>query len=170
MTRQILAIAVLIFSLASTAIGQTKLELLPLLSDEPDNPCEHLPGNPSSCSKFVGCIGDQGSYFWGYSRGWNTGTLSARSSEGASCSGTWKYANIFGIPQADLFCDNGEGGRMFFFYQDSVTGTAQGKGRSNKGRLVEMWSGNNLKQFFRRGAAETEFPTLHCGPAAIPIS
>ncbi len=170
MTRALIAIAVFTFSIGTGLNAQTPLDLRPVQPDTPDMPCEHHPGSPTSCSRFIGCLGDQGAYFQGYSRGWNSGTLTARTSEGANCTGTWKYANMFGIPQADIFCDNGEGGRLFFFYQDSITGTARGKGRSNKGRIVEMWSGENLKQFFTTAEPDREFPVMHCGPADVPIS
>ncbi len=170
MTRALIAIAVFTFSLSAPLMAQTPLDLRPAQPDTPDLPCENHIGSPESCSRFVGCLGDRGAYFQGYARGWNYGPLTAITSEGATCTGTWKYANIFGIPQADIICDNGEGGRLFAYYQDSLTGTAMAKGRSTKGRLVRMWSGKNLKKYFSTAKPDREFPIMHCGPAQVPIS
>lgn len=170
MTRPVLAIAVFAFSLSTVATAQTALELRPATPAPDVRPCVNIQGSPESCSKFVGCLGDKGEHFQGTARGWNYGTLQAQTSEGAKCSGTWRYTNVFGIAISDIFCDNGEGGRLYFFAQDSLTGTGIGRGHSNKGRSVKMWSGNNLKQFFRNRNPQAEFPTLHCGPATVPIS
>ncbi len=122
-----------------------------------------------NCVRVIACIGEQGRWFHGRSFGRGEGTLAGVISDGVACSGTWTSQNAFGAGQADVFCDDGMNVSVLYFYQDSYTGTAKGRGMTNRGEIVEAWSGTHVLEYFRDGDPEAE-AVLQCGDYGIPMS
>ena len=122
-----------------------------------------------ACAAFVGCFTGSGTYFTGRAIGWNSGTLAAETSEGVFCTGTWQNTGGLKPPTASFECDNGESGLVVYTHQDPRTGTATGSGVTDRFRRVEIWSGNNIRQFLADETGEID-PKLMCGDAEIPIS
>ena len=91
----------------------------------------HCPmtGDDANCVRVVACIGDEGVWFNGRAFGRGEGTFSGTTSTGLMCEGTWMSRNAFGLGQADVMCEYGRKGRVFYTYQDEYTGTAVGAGR-----------------------------------------
>jgi ferredoxin len=54
-----------------------------------------------------------------------------------------------------------------YLSQDELTGTAIGLGKTEDGRTVEAWSGENVLDYIRRESREV---VLQCGPATIPLA
>ena len=52
--------------------------------------------------------------------------------------------NAFGLGQADVMCEGGRKGRVFYTYQDEYTGTAVGQGAMHSGEKIAIWSGTNV--------------------------
>lgn len=123
----------------------------------------------SSCSRVLACIGDQGRWFHGRAFGRGEGTLAGVVNDGVTCQGTWTSRNAMGLGQADVVCDDGASIRVIYFYQDEYTGTAIGRGSSDKGDLVQSWSGEHVLEYFRNGEPTAE-AVLKCGTHEIPIS
>ena len=133
-----------------------------------ETPCIVTDDN-TSCTKFVGCFGNDGIHFRGNARGRGIGTLLAKRSDGVICTGTWTSRNALGTGQADFKCENGENGRVIYYYQDEYTGTAKGKGMSSWFNGLQMWSGENLKKYFSMQDGLGR-PILKCGPVEALIS
>jgi hypothetical protein len=124
----------------------------------------------SNCARVVACIGVDGNWFNGRAFGRGEGVLEGRLSTGASCKGHWVERNLLGLGQADVECDDGMTTTVLYTYQDTYTGTAIGHGRSNRGELVEAWSGRNVLTYFQNQNPDNTVITLHCGLSAIPLS
>jgi len=125
----------------------------------------------ASCTPVVACIGVEGTWFNGrafFGRG--EGVLDGQISTGAHCKGRWVEQNLFGLGQADLECDDGMTITLLYTVLDSYTGTAIGHGRTNRGELVEAWSGQNVLAFIQNEDPENPVITLHCGVTSIPLS
>ncbi len=90
----------------------------------------HCPmtADDANCVRVVACIGDEGVWFNGRAFGRGEGTFSGTTSMGLMCKGTWMSRNAFGLGQADVMCEDGRKGRVFYTYQDEYTGTAVGQG------------------------------------------
>ncbi len=131
--------------------------------------CE-LTGNQSSCSRVVACIGVEGVWFNGRAFGRGEGGLDGMLSTGAQCKGRWVQQNLVGLGQADVTCDDGMTTTVLYTYQDAYTGTTIGHGRTNRGELVEVWSGQNVLAYFQNEDPENPVITLHCGLTSIPLS
>lgn len=128
-----------------------------------------LSDDQENCTRILACIGDQGRWFHGRSYGRGEGTLSGVVNDGVTCAGTWTSRNAFGLGQADVTCDDGMTVRVFYFYQDEYTGTATGRGLSNRQEKVEAWSGNNVLGYFKKGKP-TDAAVMRCGVFDIPLS
>ena len=96
----------------------------------------HCPrtADDSNCVRVVACIGDEGVWFNGRAFGRGEGTFSGTKSTGLMCEGTWMSRNAFGLGQADVMCEDGRKGRVFYTYQDEYTGTAVGQARCILGK------------------------------------
>ena len=57
--------------------------------------------------------------------------------------------NAFGLGQADVMCEDGRKGRVFYTYQDEYTGTAVGQGAMHSGERIKIWSGTNVLEYLR---------------------
>ncbi|MEJ6397414.1 hypothetical protein [Yoonia sp. 208BN28-4] len=123
----------------------------------------------SSCNRVVACVGDQGRWFNGRAFGRGSGTFAGVMNDGVTCSGTWKSRNILGMGQADVICDDGMEGRVFYTYQDEQTGTAVGSGITRDGQAIDIWSGNNVLAYLRAQTGEP-VAALPCITGAIPLS
>ncbi|PRY78068.1 hypothetical protein CLV80_10430 [Yoonia maritima] len=77
--------------------------------------------------------------------------------------------NAFGLGQADVTCEDGMQGKVFYTYQDPYTGTAVGQGVTSDGRSIRIWSGNNVLAFLR-GDTGHRVAMLPCDSGAIPMS
>ena len=95
----------------------------------------HCPmtADDANCVRVVACIGDEGVWFNGRAFGRGEGTFSGTTSTGLMCEGTWMSRNAFGLGQADVMCEYGRKGRVFYTYQDEYTGTAVGQGAMHSG-------------------------------------
>ena len=127
-----------------------------------DPACTLKPGSPESCVHVIACIGTE-TLFVGGSIGWNTGRIEGRLATGAACVGDWDNST----GQARFACEDGTVGQVQYLHQDGPTGTATGLGRTEDGRTVEAWSGQNVLDYIRRETGEV---ILECGPATIPLA
>lgn len=100
-------------------------------------------------------------------RGWNQGEFSGRLSNGTRCAGHWTARNAFGVGEAEFTCPGKTKGRAIFFYQDSKTGTAMGRGATNDGLTLRFWTGANVLEFLSGTYGK---PQLPCGARPVPIS
>ncbi len=62
--------------------------------------------------------------------------------------------NAFGLGQADVMCEDGRKGRVFYTYQDEYTGTAVGQGAMHSGAKIKIWSGTNVLEYLRGDTRE----------------
>ncbi len=132
-------------------------------------PCTIKTGKKSSCAPIIGCIPATGVFFSGRALGWNKGILAGTTSDGAVCTGDWVSRNALGLGASNIFCDNGVNAKVFFFYQDSLTGTATGHGITNSGNKIQVWAGQNIKAYISKETGQVD-PKLLCGTTEIPIS
>jgi len=123
----------------------------------------------SDCVRVVACVGEEGLWFNGRAFGRGAGDFSGALSDGTACTGTWMSRNFLGLGQADVACENGMTGRVYYTYQDSYTGTALGQGLANDGRRIRIWSGTNVLAYLR-GQTGEPVATLPCTPEGIPMS
>lgn len=147
----------LLFMLGCASPGFSETTLCPITDDQ------------ANCVRILACIGDQGRWFHGRAFGRGEGTLAGVVSDGVQCTGHWTSRNAFGTGQADVICDDGMTVTVIYFYQDEYTGTAKGKGISNRHEVVDAWSGENVLSYFR-GGVPTAKAQLKCGSFEIPIS
>lgn len=160
-----IAFFIIFFPSATTA---ENLPPKPVIPKVPDLPCVVAQGT-DSCTKFVGCFGDDGLYFYGHARGRGQGQLRAKRNDGVICEGHWVARNSFGAGQADFECTNGEKGRVLYTLQDDYTGTAIGSGKTENKIPLQMWSGKHLIEYFSSKDSEGR-PILSCGPNEALIS
>lgn len=123
----------------------------------------------ANCVRILACIGDQGRWFHGRAYGRGQGTLAGSVSDGVQCAGNWTSRNAFGTGQANVVCDDGMEVTVIYFYQEEYTGTAEGKGISNREEIVKAWSGENVLAYFRDGSPTAQ-AVLKCGSFDIPLS
>ena len=111
----------------------------------------HCPmtADDANCVRVVACIGDEGVWFNGRAFGRGEGKFSGATSDGLMCNGTWMSRNVFGLGQADVLCEDGRQGRVFYTYQDEYTGTAVGQGAMHSGEKIKIWSGTNVLEYLR---------------------
>ena len=116
----------------------------------------HCPmtADDANCVRVVACIGDEGVWFNGRAFGRGEGTFSGTTSTGLMCEGTWMSRNAFGLGQADVMCEDGRKGRVFYTYQDEYTGTAVGQGAMHSGEKIKIWSGTNVLEYLRGDTGE----------------
>ena len=132
-------------------------------------PCDLVPGDTSSCVRFIACWGEQGRWLDGQAYGWDQGNLHAVANDGVVCEGKWTTLSGFGGGRADVFCDDGNRVSVLYFSQDPATGTVSGRGMANTGEIVEGWSGEHVLEFFRDGNPAAE-AVMQCGDYSIPLS
>ncbi|MDR7125813.1 hypothetical protein [Pseudotabrizicola sp. 4114] len=123
----------------------------------------------SNCVRILACIGEQGRWFHGRALGRGEGTLAGVMNDGVQCVGDWTSRNAFGTGQASVSCDDGMSATVIYFYQDEYTGTALGKGISNREEVVQSWSGLHVLDYFRDGNPSAE-AVMKCGSHDIPVS
>jgi hypothetical protein len=122
-----------------------------------------------NCVRVLACIGDQGRWFHGRSFGRGEGTLAGVVNDGTTCSGTWMSQNAVGVGEAVVNCDDGMSVTVFYYYQDAYTGTALGRGLTNRKDVVQSWSGEHVIEYFKNGSPTKE-AVLKCGIYDIPMS
>jgi hypothetical protein len=128
-----------------------------------------LTDDAQNCVRVLACIGDQGRWFHGRSIGRGEGTLAGVVNDGATCSGRWMSQNALGVGEAVVSCDDGMSVTVFYYYQDAYTGTALGRGLTNRKEVVQSWSGEHLIEYFKNGSPTNE-AVLKCGIHDIPMS
>ncbi len=133
-----------------------------------DPGCQLRPGEPDNCVPVVGCIGDEGRYFVGEAVGWDAGTLAAETDDGLICSGRWQARTAIGAGQANFQCGDQLNGLVLFTYQDHVTGTTTGRGATNEGQGLRVWSGHNIRQYVEQQSGSVD-AQLMCGSSLIPL-
>ena len=74
--------------------------------------------------------------------------------------------NAFGLGQADVMCEDGSKGRVFYTYQDEYTGIAVGQGAMHSGEKIKIWSGTNVLEYLRGDTGE-HIAYLLCDGGAI---
>ena len=118
------------------------------------------------CVPFVGCMEDGSFHFTGETLGRREGPLMAVTSDGSSCTGTWKRTFV-GAGTATFSCDNGMSGGMLYTYFDAESGTAMGKGTTDAGEKLVFWSGRAIRDFVTRdGSLDPEL--AGCVNEALP--
>ncbi|MEM8823500.1 MAG: hypothetical protein AAGF30_07820 [Pseudomonadota bacterium] len=131
-------------------------------------PCDNIPYDQANCVRVLACVGEDGLWFDGEARGWESGTVFGRISNGTTCEGTWDYDGPFGAGQSRLTCSDGVEIGALYTSQDGETGTVIGSGIDTLERPITLWSGLNVLRFLtpdgRVGAQ------LQCGNNPIPIS
>lgn len=151
-----------LYSIAATLLMAGAASAL----DLPD--CAAQPGSPDSCSPIVACMPGRDTYLVGRAVGWDAGTLSGVTNTGVSCTGTWRITGV-GLGVARFACDDGLAGRLVYTYQDSLTGTAAGRGFIDGFGRLEAWSGHNIRPFLDRSGRAVD-GELMCGAAPMLIS
>ena len=156
--------------LSSPAVSETLIvpELAPdgsLLDGFPD--CSAMPYDQANCVRILACLGDDGVWFDGQARGWDQGTLTGLTSDGAACAGTWDSGQPSEPGRSNFECSDGTVGSVTYTTRDGETGTVIGSGSDNKGRSLRVWTGLFVLDFLR---GENQRPELPCGAEAIPIS
>jgi hypothetical protein len=128
----------------------------------------HCPmtANDANCVRVVACIGNEGAWFNGRAFGRGEGTFSGTTSTDLMCERTWMSCNAFGLGQADVMCEDGSKGRVFYTYQDEYTGTAVGQGAMHSGEKIKIWSGTNVLEYLRGDTGE-HIAYLPCDGGAI---
>ena len=135
---------------------------------EEDSLCP-LTDDQSNCVRILACIGRDGTWFHGRAFGRGEGRLVGQVSDGRRCTGRWVSRGALGLGQAEVRCEGGMEATVLYTYQDEYTGTAIGRGISNRGEMIRAWSGLNVLEFLRDPENPGARPRLPCGPAAIPI-
>lgn len=138
------------------------------LSAQDIDVCRNVPYSQNNCVRVLACIGDFGLTFDGRARGWDQGTVSGAISDGTKCQGTWDSDGPLGAGISKMTCEDGTTLGILYYSQDSITGTVTGKGADNKGRTIQVWSGQNVLQFLTPDGAYG--PALPCVQGDIPIS
>ena len=123
----------------------------------------------SNCVRVLACMGNTGEWLNGRAFGRGEGTFAGTTSKGVTCSGDWMSRNSLGLGQADIFCDDGRTGRVFYTFQDEYTGTAIGQGAMTSGEGIRMWSGLHVLSYLRGDTGE-RVALLPCVGGDIPIS
>ncbi len=137
-------------------------------ADDTAKTCE-MTDDQKNCVRILACIGDDGTWFNGRAIGRGTGRLVGVTNTGSSCKGVWTSHNFLGLGQADVSCDDGMTTTIFYTYQDEYTGTAIGRGKSNTGKMIKVWSGLNVLDYLRGADTSSPIITLPCGTQSIPI-
>jgi hypothetical protein len=167
MFRHLLPVATLI---AAPATAQ-QLELPPITGDPPAQAapaCRNIPHSPENCVRVLACIGTAGRYFDGQARGWDQGTVTGTTSDGVTCTGTWRSDGLMGSGTSWMKCSDGVSIEVLYYTQDNRTGTVIGRGRGSAGQPIRVWTGTNVLAYLApEGRPSAELP---CGGAPIPIS
>ncbi|OUD09020.1 hypothetical protein BVC71_09915 [Marivivens niveibacter] len=129
----------------------------------------HLTDDNNNCNRVVACVGNEGTWFNGRAFGRGEGEFSGKMSDGTECNGTWMSQNWMGLGQADVTCENGNKGRVYYTYQDPYTGTAVGRGSMADGTPIRIWSGTHVLEYLRGDTGE-RIAYLPCAGGDIPIS
>ncbi len=140
-----------------------------LAQDTTDSTLCPLTDDSSSCTRILACIGDDGRWFHGRSFGRGSGWLIGTTDDGVTCTGNWVSQNALGLGQADVACSDGMTVTVYYYYQDPYTGTATGRGLSNRHEIVQGWSGTHVLSYFADGRPTTK-ARLRCGSHDIPLS
>lgn len=165
------ALLATVFLLPTTPLAADVLRV-PGLSDTAPPKLE-LPacantGDQNNCARTLACIGGDGLWFDGQARGWNAGDIAGQMSNGVVCGGNWSYGGLFNTARAQITCEDGTKASLFYYAQDSLTGTGKARGYDNHGRSIRAWTGHNVLEFLRPEAGAK--PELPCTDAPIPIS
>lgn len=135
----------------------------------PQMPECHLTQDAGNCVRFLACVGTDGLWVDGQVHGWNRGTLKGQRNDGAICVGVWTASDgPMGSGTADFECSDGSVGKVIYFSQDSLTGTAIGRGMDSKGRHVKAWSGDNVLTFL--GDGDVDAARLPCQDTPVFLS
>lgn len=133
-----------------------------------DTTCKNVPYSQENCVRVLACIGDQGLYFDGQARGWDTGPVTGAISNGVGCAGRWSANGLGGAGVGEIVCEDGLEIGVIYYTQDNETGTVIGKGSDSIGQPVEIWSGQNVLEFLTPDGAVS--PELPCQSGPIPMS
>lgn len=107
------------------------------------------------CVPFVGCSETTGAYYVGRSYGQRSGPVAAISNTGRVCQGRW-WRNALGIGRARFTCDDGAEGEARYTYFDSRSGTATGKGWTNRNEKLRFWAGHHVLSYVLANEGETK--------------
>ena len=165
MIRAVLPVA---FCVLGASLASQTLNLPSVTSNgkAPSYSCDNIPSDQSSCVRVLACVGDEGVYFDGAARGWDTGTVTGFMSDGTDCTGTWTSGGMGGTGLSSLTCDGDLTADVIYYSQDNDTGTVIGRGRDSLGRSLKVWSGLNVLAYL----SESGEPALPCTTGSIPIS
>lgn len=135
---------------------------------EQDSLCP-LTDDQSNCVRILACIGRDGTWFHGRAFGRGQGRLVGRISDGRRCTGSWVARGAFGLGQAQVSCEGGMEATVIYAYQDEYTGTAIGRGISNRGEMIKAWSGLHVRDYLRDPDDPEAVPRLPCGAHEVPL-
>ena len=108
-----------------------------------------------SCVRVLACFGDTGRWFDGRAIGRGAGTVSGTTDDGVACEGTFdssEDSDYFGT--ADFTCEDGLTGQVTYHTTDPETGTALGEGVAEDGTSIQVWTGEYVLEYLRRGTGE----------------
>ena len=145
----------------------TALTLTHLSPVNAQDTCAFAEGSPENCTRFVGCINTDGTHFHGTATGWENGALTALTSTGETCTGTWSFNPLIEKGDGLLTCSNGEEGRLTFFTRDDATNAISGIAITNQGNRLQMWSSNELPTYLARKFPDGNHPGFQCGETWI---
>lgn len=119
------------------------------------------------CTPVVGCIlGEPNELFVGEVHGVGSGAFGVKSSQGATCIGTFRRTQ-FGLAKVQTTCDDGRTGRATFSYFHENTGTGRGKGRMSDGGRIVFWAGDRLWSYFRNISESRPDELITCAMKAL---
>lgn len=142
--------------------------LLPLQSAAQAGACRNTM-DEENCVRVLACVGAQGVVFDGHAYGWEQGVVKGLLSSGVPCGGQWSANGPMGTGFAQMQCGDGVTGEVIYFKQDSLTGTAIGRGKTSRGEAIRIWSGRNVLEYLRREGGR-ERAILPCESGDIPVS
>ncbi|GGA06708.1 hypothetical protein [Neptunicoccus cionae] len=155
-------------NLPSKAIAILLLCAPSAFADTQVRSCVFDPDSPQSCSRFVGCIDDEGEYFHGTYIGQTSGTLSGRTSAGETCFGTWANEEGKDNGASTLTCGP-ESARFKYFARSNDFNVVSGVAISNKGRRMISWAGADLKGYLQVRYPDKSRSGIQCGETFVPL-
>lgn len=149
------------------ALAALLLTCLPATAQNIQPDCSFIEESPKSCVRFVGCIGSEGTYFYGKSTGWNSGAVAGFTSDGQACQGTWENGSDRTKGEGFLNCGPTETAKFKYFARGKNFVVLSGVAISSAGRRMRTWAGVDLEGFMKETFPERTSTGFQCGETWI---